>query len=312
VLGVDGLPGIWPILVATAVIGVAYAVSVPTLLSLVPALVPRRDLDTAIALNSSSFTVARAIGPALAGVTVATAGAAWAFGGNAVSFLGLVVALLLIRPLASSDGGQDEREDGADLSVREGLRQARSSPAVLVTLACTLAAGIAADPVNTLSPAVAERFGAGDAFVGFQVGAFGLGSALGTFVVGGLRRRIGRWRSITVGLTVLSLSLVTYAVAPTREVVLGSLLVGGVGYLLAVTSLNADLQTRVPDALRGRMMALWSTAFLGARPIAALAGGAIADAVGTPWAIGGVALLPLCVAGILVLRRPADAQAPVA
>lgn len=305
VVGIDGLPGIWPILLATAVIGIAYAVSVPTLLSYVPALVPQRDLDTAIALNSVSFTVARAVGPALAGLVVAAAGAAWAFGINAVSFLGLVAALLLIghRP---TEGLAD---DGDDRSVREGLRQARASRPVLVTLLCTLVAGVAADPVNTLSPAVADRLGQGDAFVGFQVGAMGAGAAFGSLLVGRLRVAVGRWRTIIIGLVVLATSLLGYAVAPAPWVVLVFLFIGGNGYLLAVTSLNADLQVRVDEALRGRMMALWSTAFLGSRPVAALVAGAAADLAGTAWAIAGMALLPLGTAAWLVRRRPQDALA---
>ncbi len=303
VLGVDGLPGIWPILLATAVIGIGYAVSVPTLLSYVPALVPARDLDTAIALNSVSFTVARAIGPALAGIVVAAVGAAWAFGINAVSFLGLVVALLVIghRPTEGLAGEHEDR------SVREGLRQARASRPVLVTLLCTLVAGVAADPVNTLSPAVAERLGQGDAFVGFQVGAMGAGAAFGTVVVGRMRVTVGRWQTIIVGLVVLGVSLLGYAVAPTPWLVLVALFVSGNGYLLTVTSLNADLQTRVDEALRGRMMALWSTAFLGSRPVAALVAGGTADLVGTGWAIAGMAVLPLATAAWLLRRRPSDA-----
>ena len=303
VLGVDGLPGLWPILAATAVIGIGYAISVPTLLSYVPALVPARDLDTAIALNSVSFTVARAIGPALAGIVVAAAGAAWAFGLNAVSFLGLVAALLLIghRPTIGLAGADEDR------SVREGIRQARASGPVLVTLLCTLIAGVAADPVNTLSPAVADRLGAGDAFVGFQVGAMGAGAATGSIFVGRLRRSIGRWRTIILGMSILGVSLLGYAIAPTTWLVLLALFIGGNGYLLSVTSLNADLQTRVDEALRGRMMALWSTAFLGSRPVAALVAGAAADLASTAWAISGMALLPIGTALWLLRAHPTDA-----
>ena len=197
--------------------------------------------------------------------------------------------------------------EDADRSVREGLRQARASRPVLVTLVCTLIAGVAADPVNTLSPAVADGLGAGDAFVGFQVGAMGAGAATGTFIVGRLRTAVGRWRTIIIGMTVLGTSLLGYAVAPTTWLVLLALFIGGNGYLLTVTSLNADLQTRVDEALRGRMMALWSTAFLGSRPVAALVAGAAADLTSPGWAIAAMALLPLGTAAWLVRHRPADA-----
>ncbi len=88
--GVDGLPGTWPIFAASGVIGLGYAVGISSMNGLIPALVEEPDLEDAIALNSASFTLARAIGPAVAGLIVAAAGAAWAFGINALTFIPLI------------------------------------------------------------------------------------------------------------------------------------------------------------------------------------------------------------------------------
>lgn len=103
--GTQGLPGAWPVLVATGLIGVGYAFSVPAMQALVPALVSAEDLDGAIALTSVSFNVARAVGPALAAGALLAFGPALAFGINAFSYAGLIVALLVIRPRAVSTDG---------------------------------------------------------------------------------------------------------------------------------------------------------------------------------------------------------------
>ena len=97
-LGVDGLPGAWPVFAATAVIGIGYAVTIPATQAIVPALVPREDLPQAIALGSVSFNLARAIGPGLPGIVLATAGAGVAFSINATTFAFFAVVLVRLRP----------------------------------------------------------------------------------------------------------------------------------------------------------------------------------------------------------------------
>ena len=99
-VGVDGLPGIWPVLAASGVIGVGFAIGISAMNALVPALVEPPDLDQAIALNSATFTVARAIGPALAGLVIASFGAATAFGANAITFLPLIFVLAVIHQMS--------------------------------------------------------------------------------------------------------------------------------------------------------------------------------------------------------------------
>jgi MFS family permease len=143
--GVEGLPGVWPVLAATGIIGLGYAVGISAMNALVPALVEPPDLEDAIALNSSSFTLARAIGPALAGLVVAAAGAGWAFGINALTFIPLIIVLALIRPRVI------ERDVDRDRSVRAGFAYVRKRPSMLWIVLATLTVGWAGDPVNTLA-----------------------------------------------------------------------------------------------------------------------------------------------------------------
>lgn len=270
--GVDDLPGVWPVLAATGVIGLGFAVGVSAMNALIPSLVEPDDLDEAIALNSASFTVARAIGPALAGVIIAALGAGWAFGINAFSFLPLIVILAFISPRPV------ERPAG-DRSVRAGLSYVRDDKSMLWLVLTTLTVGWAGDPVNTLAPAYADLFGRSEAFVGLQVASFGTGSAVASLGVGAVRRRLGQESTTRLGLILLGLGLVGYAAAPIEALVLTALPVAGVGFLFGVTTTNSNLQGRLHEDMRGRVMALWSMAFLGSRPLAGLIDGAVADLI---------------------------------
>ncbi len=289
-LGVDGLGGPIPVFAATVVIGIGYAISVPMIQAIVPQLVRRQDLDSAIALSSVTFNLARAIGPALAGALIAAAGAAAAFGVNAASFLVLLAVLVVIRPRAVEI---DHATDDGDRSLRGGLRWARADAVAVPILLATLALGWASDPINTLSPAVADGFGRSDAFVGALVSAFGAGAAVTAFVVERIRDRLGGLRATQLAFLLLSAGLVGLAFSPIEALGLGALVLAGAGFLIGVTSLNGALQRRVPEALRGRVMALWSVALLGSRPFAALVDGSVADLTSTTTA--------LCVAGAVPL-----------
>lgn len=285
--GVEGLPGVWPVLLATAIIGLGYAVGISAMNALIPALVEREDLEDAIALNSSSFTLARAIGPALAGLVVAALGAAWAFGINALTFFPLIMVLIFLKPR------KVEVADG-DRSVRAGLAYVWKRKSMLWIVLATLAVGWAGDPVNTLAPAYAEMFGRGETFVGLQVAAFGAGAAVMSLLVGYVRTRLGLEATTKTGMVVLAFGLAGFAAAPTEGLVLTALFVAGVGFLLGVTTTNSNIQRRLDEEMRGRVMALWSMAFLGSRPLAGIVDGAVADLV-SPRVGVVTAILPLFV-----------------
>lgn len=305
-VGVDGLGGPLPVFAATAVIGVGYAVSVPMIQAILPQLVHRKDLDPAVALSSVTFNLARAIGPALAGALIGVAGVGAAFGVNAASFLVLVAVLLLIRlrPVEI-----DHDTDDGDRSLRGGLRWARADAVAVPIFVATAALGWASDPVNTLSPAVADELGRSNAFVGALVSAFGAGAAVTVLVVERLRRRVGARRATQIGFVLISAGMTGLALTPVAAGALVALALAGAGFLLGVTCLNGAMQRRVPEALRGRVMALWSVALLGSRPFAALIDGGVADLFGTTTALllaGAVALV-----AAIGLIRMADDEPPV-
>jgi MFS family permease len=312
VVGVDALPGAWPVIATAFGVGLGQAIAAPTLNALVPALVDDIDLENAVALTSLTFNTGRAFGPAVSGVLLATVGAETAFALNAISFGVLIAALLVIRE-------QRAREPrAADGSVRAGLRFVRAHRPVLLLLIGVGTAGFAADPIITLSPALAGALGGGDTLVAVLVSAFGVAAAPAALASGPLQRRFGAEQVAATGLTLMAAGLLVAAVAPDAWLAVLGFAVTGVGSVLAVTGFTTALQRQLPDALRGRVMALWSVAFLGNRPIAAVLDGAAADLVGPRLAmVLAVSVALLGVALTRSLRRggvlgsdPSTATAP--
>lgn len=300
-VGVDGLPGPWPILAVALVVGVAYAFSVPAMHAVIPALVPPPDLDAAVALNSVTFNLARALGPALGALTLGTLGPAATFTINAASFLPLVVALLVIHPRAV------QRRRAGSGSVREGLAYVWGDRTTVVLLLGVTALGFGADPVNTLTPPMAALLGGGDALVGWLVSGFGAGAAVTAFTVTPLRRRFTLNQMSAGGLVGIAAGLFALAASPAAGVAIASLALAGSGFLFAVTALTTALQQRVDEDMRGRVMALWSVAFLGSRPIAALLDGLLADLFGARAAVvwaGGLTLIAAVVITRSLRRVP--------
>jgi MFS family permease len=272
--------------------GVVTAFSTPAQQALFVSLVTRREVPTAVALNSMTFNIARAVGPATAAAVIGTLGIAAAFGINALSYLVFVVALLFVRPRRQERPESSRLRDSFDLIRRE--------PRLLVALAIVMTVGFASDPINTLAPAFADAFGKPDTFSGYIIGVFGAGAVTAAFVLAG--RPPERNRIITT-LFLLVGGVCAFSVLPWLGLALPFLFVGGFGYLGTNAGATSFLQLGVGETERGRIMALWSIAFLGLRPFASLIDGAIASAFGVRVA-GVVLCAPALVAALLLTRLP--------
>jgi len=293
-LGVLALAGLAPaavVIVFAAGMGVVSAFSSPSQQALVTSLVPPRDLASAIALNSMTFNIARALGPALAAAVVAAAGIPVAFFVNSVSFLAFVAALLTVHPRPH------RRQRHARL--RESFALLRRQPRLVWLLLVVLAAGFGSDPVNTEGPAFARAFGHHDTFAGPIIGAFGAGAVAAALLTAG---REGSPRRTVATLALLAAGIAGFAVSPTLAVGFPLLVVAGFGYLASNTRATAQLQLEVDESQRGRIMALWSIAFLGLRPVASLADGALAGTLGVR-AAGVCLAAPALVVAVLVALR---------
>jgi MFS family permease len=298
-----------PVVIGDAVaLGIVSAFSAPAQQALIASLVDEHEVPTAVALNSMTFNLARAVGPATAAVAVEYLGIPAAFGLNAASYVIFIVALLVIGPQA---------QQLADRSVghlRASIDILRRRPQLVVFLLIVAAVGFASDPVNTLAPAWAHAFGRKDTVAGYIIGAFGAGAVTAGFVVAG--RVGGSRRRMFATLLLLSVGMIGFAVTPRLPVALPVLFLAGVGYLASNTHATSRLQLGVEPWERGRIMALWSVAFLGLRPFASIVDGAIAGAFGVRYAGVLLALPALACAGWVAARArrrgwgPAPAELP--
>lgn len=271
--GLEGYAGASLIVISAGVVGVGFAVGAPAMQAILPSLVHPKELPTAIALDTFPITVARTTGPAVGALIVVALGGVWAFALGAITSLVYMVVMQVIRVR------DIPRRTPADGSVREAVRYLKVDRGLPLLLFGVAAVGFAADPVITLTPALADDLGGGSVLVGWLASAFGIGSSLVFMVLGKIRRRWGVARVATFGLVLMAVGMVALIPRPSPELAMAALGVAGGGMMAAVTALSTQIQQRIPEELRGRVMALWAVAFLGVRPFAAGMNSALTDLV---------------------------------
>jgi MFS family permease len=271
-LGLSGTSGAYAVIAAAVVVGTGFSISGPASQALLPSLVERRELATAIAIASVPMTIARAVGPALGALLITVGGTTLTF--TVTAILHTTYAAVMYRRGRPAP----PPSDGRDLRIRAAVRHVLDDRPMLYLLVGVTTVGLGVDPVITLAPAFADALnGAGDV-VGYLASAFGLGAGAGFAIQPLARRRLGVERSATTGLLILAIGLAPLGYVPTVAAGVAVMLVAGVGMTLSLTAFTTAIQQRAPDQLRGRVMALWSIAFLGSRPLAALLSGAISAA----------------------------------
>jgi MFS family permease len=272
ILSAAGLATAPVVIVAAGLLGVTSAFAVPAFRAMIPQIVSERNLGRAVNLDSVAVNVARALGPVGGAALVAAAGATWAFGINSLSYFLLCIALAGVHP-------KPETKVPGAAHFRDALRSVRSRPVLAAMLFIVAACGIAADPPGTLGPEVAASFGGGDALAGLILGGFGAGAVLAAFVAGAEAKHHHRRVALLLG--VLVAGLLAFAFSPWLALTLLGSVTAGFGYLAAQTRTSSMMYRYAGPHERGRIMALWSVAFIGVRPIASLLDGAIASLAGT-------------------------------
>ena len=294
---------VWHVFVLAALLGVVNAFDIPGRQSFLVDMVGREDLMNAIALNSSMFNGARVIGPAVAGVLVARLGEGWCFFTNGVSYIAVIAGLLLMRVNAPARAA-------ANVSpfdhIAEGFKFVnRTAPirALMILLGLVSMTGM---PYVVLMPIFADKIlhhggqelasligshDLGAVRLGILMGAAGVGALFGALTLAGRSgvKGLGHWIAICCAGFGISLILFSFSTSFWLSVFL--LLPVGYFVMLQMASSNTLIQVMVPDALRGRAMAVYSMMFMGMAPLGALFGGALSDRVGAPItvAIGGFA-----------------------
>jgi MFS family permease len=293
------------LLILAAINGSASAFEIPARQAMIVELVGREDLHDAIALNSSGFNLARVVGPALGAAVIATAGIAWCFALNAVSYLAVLAGLALVRlPPVSVEARQHQRSlfEG----ILEGLDYMLANRAIDGIMRLITVFSVFGIPYIVLMPVVArDLLHTGAAGYGLLLACVGVGGLSGALFLAAAGRRLPRGRLLEGSCYAYAVLLISFALS--RSVALGCVLLVGAGFAMILNGALANglLQAFVPDGLRGRLMAAYSFVVVGlSQVVGAFCAGAVAQVVGVDWAIGGAAAV------MLIYTRYAFAQHP--
>jgi MFS family permease len=279
---------VWHIFVLAALLGVVNAFDIPGRQSFLVDMVGRDDLMNAIALNSSMFNGARVIGPAIAGILVARIGEGWCFFVNGVSYIAVIIGLLLMRvhcpPRSQSDSPIDD--------IIEGFRWVERAGPIRSLLLLLGLVSLVGMPYTVLMPIFADRILHGGARgLGILMGFTGIGALLGALTLAMRTGIRGLGKLISICCAGFGIALIAFSFSKIFWLSAALLIPVGFFIMLQMACSNTLIQSMVPDALRGRVMAVYSMMFMGMAPFGALLGGAIADRLSAPIAvaIGGTA-----------------------
>lgn len=287
------------LLTLTFVLGIGTAIAIPALQTLVPDLVDDELVPAAVSLNSASFNVARAVGPAIGGAFVAAGAADVAFTLNSVSYLAVIFTVFTLPALGSAD----RSSAGVWQSTRVGLRFVRFTRAVLLVVTVTGVFNLTATSFQTLLPSVVSD--------DLQLGAGGFGILLGVFGAGSLTGALSRERVRARVRLILPLAIVLNGVVGilfgfvSRDPVLSAalLFLAGLSWVWTVITMNTIVQVVAPRWVRGRAMSIYLLSALGMQPIAAILAGALAEGVGAANAVG---ILSIVTLGLGLVTRMID------
>ncbi|MEA2460295.1 MAG: hypothetical protein QOH90_472 [Actinomycetota bacterium] len=296
-----GVVELWMVYVFAFLLGCVAVVDVPARQSFVMEMVPEEDVPNAIGLNTTIFTSARIVGPAIAAVLISAVGLSWCFFINGISFIAVIAGLLAMDPSELRKVPRVGRKKG---QVREGLRYVWMTPELRSTLLLMTVVGTLAFNFRVLLPLMAESvFGGGAGVYGLLSSVMGVGTLFGALVSAGRARPS---RALLVGSTVLFGALmIAAAAAPNLALELAALIPLGAVSIIFVATANSTLQLNSTDAMRGRVMALYSVVFLGSTPIGSPFVGWLAEAVNVRVAflVPGVATLAAGIWAVYGLRE---------
>jgi MFS family permease len=293
-----GAVRLWMVYALAAGLGFVNTVDMPTRQTFVLEMVGSEHLVNAVTLNSVMVNVARALGPAIAGLLIASVGLATCFLVNAVSYLAVLAGLALMRPAELAPAPPQPRRQG---QLREGLRYVRSTPEVLTPLLMMAVIGTLAYEFQVVLPLVARfTFGGGAGTYGAMSSLMGAGAVVGGLVTAS--RSTSGATTMARSAVVFGLVILAAAAAPTFPLELAALVLVGATSITFLARANATLQLAAEPAMRGRVMALWAVAFLGSTPVGGPVVGWIGEHAGPRYglAVGGVAAV--C-SGLLAYRH---------
>jgi MFS family permease len=293
-----------PVLGAIALVGGSLGtLSFPAFQGMLASTVPRRTLEGAVAINSLLLQLARFLGPAIAGFVLAEGGPTWVFAINAVSFLGVFVAVAMLPGSRASAGVAVSKLGGA---MSEGLRYVFGQRSLASLMVLTLVGGVfGTPPVAFMLPGIVRfQLDAGPATLGAVTAALGLGSLLGSVALLALARRANKGEPVLAGYVLSALAIAAVGVSTSIPLTFALAVVGGFCGVVFVGLSTVVVQAMASDEMRARAMAIWAGAFVGLLPLGALITAGLAAWLGA----GGAVLidgLVMLVGGLAVIAlRP--------
>jgi MFS family permease len=264
----------------------------------------RADLPNAIALNSSMFNGARLLGPAIAGILTWKVGEAMCFTIDAVSYLAVLVALLMmtLKPHAPQINQQ-----GAWRALREGFAYAMGFAPVTALLLLAAVISFTVAVFQTLLPLFADAVaspGQGAAAFGFLGTAIGVGALAGALYLATRRTVVGLGTVIAISAALSGAAMIGFAVTHELWLMLMTCAISGFGMIVTFAASNTVLQTLVEDDMRGRLMSFFVVAVMGAAPLGSLAGGWLADRIGNEAALVYSGIASMIVAAVFMIKLP--------
>ena len=314
ILAVRGTVQIWHVLFFAGLSGLFASFDMPTRQSFIAEMVGKEDLPSAIALNSSVFNAARAVGPAVAGLLLKVGvSIGVAFLGNAALSLAVIAGLLLIRvpprPVGLDAPKADNTLRGVWDSTREGFQYVRSTPTVRNLVILVGSFGLFAFSFNVLIPVFVRYTLLPHSSDKVQVAAFGfmetvrgvgaLGGALTVALLGNARRQRNM---LMVGSLLATVVLVIFGFSRTLWLAYAAMTVVSYGFVLCFATSNTLMQLHVPDRLRGRVMSIYTLMFIGTIPFGSLFAGWLAGLTSAPFTIVACAVISLLTTLVVAFR----------
>jgi MFS family permease len=295
------------IIVLQVIQGIINAFDTPARQAFVVEMVDdREDLPNAIALNSAMFNGSRIIGPSIGGVMLAAMGEGWCFMVDAISYIAVIASLLFMNFTRAPRVKSDKR---VVHELREGFSYVSNFPPVRALLMIVTIVSIFGTPYVVLMPVIASTvLHGGPHTLGLLMTASGVGALIGTVYLASRHSVVGLGKVIVAATAGLSAGLIAFAFSHVLWLAVAVVPIVGAGMMLQSASANTILQTVVDEHMRGRVMAFYSMAVLGAMPIGSLLSGIIADRIGTQNTIIAGAMVCLVAAVYFAFRRKALAE----
>ena len=301
VLTVTGSVHLWEIGVLAALLGLNNAFENPARQSFMMEMVGSKHLRNAVSLNSVLVNVARTVGPAVAGLLIATVGEGVCFLVNAASFVAVIGTLLTMDLTALNPTEPMPRARG---QLREGLRYVRTTPQLAIPLLMMGVVGCLTYEFQVTLPVMASRgLGAGAAGFGFMTAAMGVGAVLGGLVMAA-KGKTGL-RPLVLAASVFAVAMTFATLAPNLAFELIALALVGAASISFMATGNSTLQLNADPAMRGRVMSLWFVAFQGSTPIGGPIVGATMAVLGARagLGLGAITCAVVATAGLIALQR---------